>query len=125
MKYISTLIVALIILSVQTSYGQSDSKESNEELYRYKLKVIKSTQLIITSVVKELKENHFEKNKQAKLLVSNALLALKEANQYKVKYLQYAKEKKWKAALLEADDYWHKQILSADKLYRAKALLEK
>jgi hypothetical protein len=126
MKYTLTVII-IAFMSMQTIFGQEASqnqKQSFETRYNKRLIIIKATQDIIVGVVKQLKDIHFEKNKAAKELVAEAFVTLNEANEYKEKYLKYAKEKNWEAAYNFAEKYWQSQVRSADLLFRAKKILK-
>ena len=102
---------------------------TKEELAKYKqnyedkLKVISQTQDVINSVVKWLKENHYENHPYVKALVEDAVAQLNKAAVPKKKYEKYAKEGKWKQAFLWAEQYFQYQVKAADAGLRAKKLL--
>jgi len=110
--------------------GESgEIKLTKEELAQYKknyedkLVVIQQTQDVINSVVKWLKENHYEKYPYVKALVSDAVDQLNKAADAKEKYEKYAAEGKWKDAFLWAEQYFQYQVKAADVGLRAKTLL--
>ncbi len=91
--------------------------------YEDKLKVISQTQDVINSVVKWLKENHYENHPYVKALVEDAVAQLNKAATPKKNYEKYAKEGKWKQAFLWAEQYFQYQVKAADAGLRAKKLL--
>ncbi len=110
--------------------GGANEKLTKEELAKYKknyeekLKVIKQTQDVINSVVKYLKENHYEKYPYVKALVEDAVDQLNKAKFTEENYKKYAKEGKWKDAFLWAEQYFQYQVKAADVGLRAKKLLD-
>ncbi len=92
--------------------------------YEDKLKVISQTQDVINSVVKWLKENHYENHPYVKALVVDAVAQLNKAAEPKKNYEKYAKEGKWKQAFLWAEQYFQYQVKAADAGLRAKKLLK-
>ena len=98
--------------------------EGYKKNYEDKLKVISQTQDVINSVVKWLKENHYEKHPYVKALVTDAVAQLNKAAEPKKNYEKFAKEGKWKDAFLWAEQYFQYQVKAADAGLRAKKLLK-
>ncbi len=92
--------------------------------YEDKLKVIAQTQDVINSVVKWLKENHYENYPYVKALVVDAVAQLNKAAVPKANYEKFAKQGKWKQAFLWAEQYFQYQVKAADSGLRAKKLLK-
>jgi len=92
--------------------------------YEGKLKVISQTQDVINSVVKWLKENHYENHPFAKALVEDAVAQLGKAAVAKKNYEKFAKEGKWKQAFLWAEQYFQYQVKAADAGLRAQKILK-
>jgi len=120
-------IIFLFIWIMPSIYAQNQTqKEDNsyEKNYYQKRKIISQTADIITTVVKQLKESHYEKNEQVKSLVIEAFGALNQGSAFKKQYLQDAKEQKWKAAFYNAEQYWQYQIKATDLLLQARKMLK-
>ncbi len=127
MKRILLLLVFVISTTQAQNKNQSDNQniENNKykEHYQHQIDVIKNTDNVIYNVVKELKENNFKKKERVKALVVEAFDTLDQGGESREKYLQYAREKKWKLAFQNAERFWQFQVKSADLFFRAKRIL--
>ncbi len=107
----------------ETDKAQIDPAEAKRR-YEQKVATIETTQGVINSVVKWLKENDFESDERAAALVQDAVYQLGEAEKIQPKIDAATQSQDWPSAMLWADQLYMYQVKAADAGLRAKKILE-
>ena len=110
-------------VSAQKLKMKSMSKEQLKAEYEKTVAVNSATDAVIQSVVKFLKENHYEKYPTVKNLVTDALDQYGKIKEQKAKSDEAVKAEDYEKAVLFENMIWQYMVKTADVGIRAKDLL--